>query len=83
MTFEKLFDQACTAAHLPDMARILLPSILSERTKKMVLQLGPEEFGQILSTVIETINHGSVESVDRNLTPDSIVVYESTVSLCL
>ena len=64
MTFEELLTEACKSAHLPDMARILLPSALSEKTKKMVLKLSPEEFGRVLSTAIETINRGSIESVD-------------------
>lgn len=64
MTFEELLTEACKSAHLPDMARILLPSALSEKTKKMVLKLSPEEFGRVLSKAIETINRGSIESVD-------------------
>lgn len=34
MTFEELLDQACVTAHLPEMARIQLPSALSDETKK-------------------------------------------------
>ena len=64
MTFDELLTEACKSAHLPEMARILLPSAFSEKTKKMVLRLSPEEFGIILSTAIEMINRGSVESVD-------------------
>ena len=48
MSFEDLLDQACKSARLPEMARILLPSTLSEETKKLVLKLEPEEFGAIL-----------------------------------
>ena len=64
MTFDELLDNACGFAGLPDMARIQLPSALSEKTKKMVMRLSPEEFGKVLSTAIETINRGSTESVD-------------------
>ena len=64
MTFDELFIKACDSAHLPEMARIQLPNALSEKTKKMVLKLSPEEFGQMLATAIETVNHGSVESID-------------------
>lgn len=64
MTFDELLNDACKSAHLPDMARILLPSALSEKTKRKVMRLLPEEFGCVLSTAIETINKGSVESVD-------------------
>ncbi len=46
------------------MARLLLPSTLSEETKKLVLKLEPEEFGAILKAAIDQIDHGSVESVD-------------------
>lgn len=64
MTLDELLDQACKSAGLPDMARLLLPSALSEKTKKMLLRLSPEELGHVLATAIETINRGSVESVD-------------------
>jgi hypothetical protein len=64
MSFEELLDQACKSARLPEMARLLLPSTLSEATKDMVLKLTPEEFGRILKSVIDQIDHGSVESVD-------------------
>ena len=64
MTFEELLDQACKTASLPEMARLLLPSTLSEGTKDMVLKLSPEEFGRILAAAIDQIDHGSVETVD-------------------
>lgn len=65
-TFEVLLDQACEIAHLPEMARLLLPSTLSEGTKDMTLKLTPrpEELGRILKSAIDQIDHGSVESVD-------------------
>ena len=64
MTFEELLDQACKSANLPEMARLLLPSTLSDVTKDMVLKLSPEELGEILKAAIDKINRGSVESVD-------------------
>ena len=64
MTFEELLDQACKSARLPEMARILLPSTLTEETKKLVLKLEPEAFGAILKAAIDQINQGSVETVD-------------------
>lgn len=64
MSFEELLDQACKSARLPEMARLLLPSTLSEATKNLVLKLEPEDLGNILKTAIDQINHGSVESVD-------------------
>lgn len=33
MSFEELLDKACLVAGLPDMARIQLPSALSDKTK--------------------------------------------------
>lgn len=64
MTFEELLNEACRSAGLPNTARKQLPVCLSEKTKKMALKMSPEEFGKILSTAIEVVNHGSVESID-------------------
>ena len=64
MSFEDLLDQACKSARLPEMARLLLPSTLSEETKKLVLKLEPEAFGAILKATIDQINRGTVETVD-------------------
>jgi hypothetical protein len=64
MTFEELLDQACAIAHLPEMARLLLPSTLGDETKRAVMKLSPEELGAILKATIDKINCGSVESVD-------------------
>ena len=67
MSFTELLDQACKAACLPEMARLLLPSTLSEETKNMVLRLTPEELGSILKSAIDQIDHGSVETVDAHV----------------
>ena len=64
MTFDELLDAACKSAGLPNMARILLPSTLSNETKKAVMKLEPETLGEILRAAIDQINNGSVESVD-------------------
>lgn len=64
MDFEELLDRACDSASLPEMARLLLPSTLSKATKEMVLKLTPEEFGRILVSAIEAVNHGSEKSID-------------------
>ena len=64
MSFEDLLDQACKSTRLSEMARLLLPSTLSEETKKLVLKLEPEAFGAILKATIDQIDHGSVESVE-------------------
>ena len=67
MTFDELLNAACESAGLPSMARILLPSTLSEKTKKAVMKLEPETLGAILKDAIDQINNGSVESVDTLL----------------
>ena len=64
MTFDELMDAACESTALPYMARILLPSTLSDQTKKAVMKLKPEELGLILKNAIDQIDSGSVESVD-------------------
>ena len=64
MTFEELLDKACTTAGLPEMARMQLPSALSDETKKMVMKLKPEELGRVLNEAIDAVNHGSVKSID-------------------
>ena len=65
MTFEELLNNACKTAHLPEMARIQLPSALSDETKKMVMKLSPEELGHVVSDAIDKINHGSVDPIDK------------------
>lgn len=65
MTFEELLTEACKSAGLPDMARLLLPSTLTEKTKKDVMKLSPEEFGTVLKAAIDQIDHGSIEGVDE------------------
>ena len=45
MDFEELLDRACESAHLPEMARVQLPSALSVDTKEMLLKLSTEEVG--------------------------------------
>lgn len=64
MTIEELIDKACAAANLPEMARMQLPSALSDKTKRKILKLSPEEVGLLLKTAIDKINAGSVESID-------------------
>ena len=65
MTFEDLLDKACMAANLPNTAKILLPSALSDKTKRNLLKLSPEEVGRVLAAAIEKVNHGSIESIDQ------------------
>lgn len=49
---------------MPDTAIVQVPAILSERTKKKLAKLTPEEVGQIISEAIEDVNHGSVLPLD-------------------
>lgn len=65
MTYEELLDQACVAASLPAMARIQLPSSLSEKTKMKLMKLTPEEVGQALARAIDQVNSGSVKTIDK------------------
>lgn len=64
MTFEEFLSIACDSAGLPNMARLLLPSALSEPTKKIAMRTTPEEFGRALKAAIDEIDSGSIESVD-------------------
>ena len=64
VTFDDLLTEACNSAGLPNMARLLLPSALSEQTKRDAMKLTPEEFGRALKAAIDEIDHGSIESVD-------------------
>ena len=52
-------------AHLPEMARIQLPSALSVDTKEMLLKLPAEEVGVVLSSAIDAVNHGSIKPIDK------------------
>ena len=65
MNFEELLEKACTVAHLPEMARIQLPSALSVDTKEMLLKLPTEEVGVVLSSAIDAVNHGSIKPIDK------------------
>lgn len=64
MDFEELLDWACDSASLPEMARLLLPSMLGAETKNLVLKLTQEEFGRIIASAIDQINRRSVDTVD-------------------
>lgn len=53
MSFEELLDQACKSASLPEMARLLLPSTLSDETKKAVMKLDAVTLGSVLKAAID------------------------------
>lgn len=56
MTFEELLNQACESASLPDMARLLLPSTLSDMTKENGIAVTTRETGHVLNEAIEAVN---------------------------
>ena len=43
------------------MARIQLPSSLSDKTKRKLLKLSPKEVAE----AVDNVNYGSVESIDK------------------
>ena len=65
MTFEQLMIEINKVGILPDMAIRELPSVLSDKTKKQMLNREPKELAGLLSSAIDRINHGSIESVDE------------------
>lgn len=52
------------AVHLTSMARIQLPSALSDKTKRKLLKLSPEEIGWVLNPTIGSVKKFSVEQID-------------------
>lgn len=66
MTFDELWEKVCSTSDLPEGARVHLPSSLTDRTKELILEkkLSADELGQIVITVISTINSGSTETID-------------------
>ena len=58
MTFDELWREI---SDLPEMAKIQIPGVLRESTKKKLARKKPEEVRQIVTAAIEEINHGSVE----------------------
>ncbi len=62
MTFEELWKQV---EGLPEMAKIQVPRVLSESTKKKLAKKTPEEISRIVLAAIEEVNNGSVEPLDR------------------
>ena len=67
-TFEQLMEEIYKAANgaLPNMAKILLPFALEEKTKERLLKSRktPAQLAQVFVEAIDTIDHGSIESVD-------------------
>ena len=62
MTFDELWKEI---SDLPEMAKIQIPGVLRESTKKKLARKKPEEVRQIVVAAIDEVNHGSVEPLDR------------------
>jgi hypothetical protein len=62
MEFKELLNELKDV--LPVMAIQCLPFVLSEKTQRMLCELGREETGRILTRVIAQIDGGSVETID-------------------
>lgn len=62
MTFDELWAEV---QGLPDTAKMQVPNILSESTKKKLSRKTPEEVGRIVTTAIDEVNHGSVEPLEN------------------
>jgi len=52
---------------LPSDAKHFLPESLSEKTKNELQKSGlsPAEMGKVFENVVDKINHGSVDSIDK------------------
>ena len=61
MTFEEVWSQV---RGLPDAAKMQVPGILKEDTKKRLCQKRPEEVTEIVALAIKEVNHGSIEPLD-------------------
>lgn len=64
MTFEEYWSKVEKLKVLPAMAIQQLPISLSENTKKKLMKRLPDETVRLISTAIEEVNRGSVESID-------------------
>jgi len=62
MTFEELWKQV---SGLPDTAKMQVPRVLSDPTKKKLCKHSPEEVSRMVLDAIEEVNNGSVEPLDE------------------
>lgn len=62
MTFDDLWREV---QGLPEMAKIQVPTTLSESTKMKLAKKTPEEVSRIVLAAIEDVNNGSVEPLDK------------------
>ena len=64
MTFDELWKEIKNSKVLPSTAIAQIPDAISEKTKKSLTKLTPQEVAQIINNTIDEINHGSVKTVD-------------------
>lgn len=64
MTFHELWKRVSELGVLPDAAIMQIPFVLSQQTKTKLTKKSPEEAVKIISSAIDEINRGSVETVD-------------------
>ncbi len=57
-----IFEDRLAEYDLPDMAKLFLPSALSDKTKDALI--ARDDMGEILKKAIEKIDRGSVESIE-------------------
>ena len=62
MTFDELWVRV---QGLPDTAKLQVPNVLSESTKKKLAKKTPEEVTEIVQQAIAEVNHGSVKPLDE------------------
>ena len=59
--FEELWKQV---EGIPEGAKKQIPSDLSDRTKRKLEKLSPEEIRAVVNKAFEKVNNGSVEEID-------------------
>ena len=60
-SFEEVWAQV---QGLPEAAKEQIPDVLSNFTKKRLSELSPKQIEGIVNTAIETVNKGSIETID-------------------
>lgn len=65
MGADELIREACREAGLPNVAQEQIPESLSDETKKMILKLSVDELAVVLKRVVDEIDQGSVETIEK------------------
>lgn len=65
MSFEELWLKVKALKVLPDTAIAQVPFILSDETKRSLMQITPQEVAEIVTAAIEDVNKGSVSPLDE------------------